>query len=140
MHPQVVDAASKLFAGRPEAADTVGFALNVGGNPVLDKLTADHLTKSLDLASNKESHDFELKRMDAEQKKADANHKYEQAKSDRHFEVFAVVILVALLVFTVLTFRGQPTIMTPTPTGIAGIFTGFVGGIGYGKSKQEKKD
>jgi len=45
-----------------------------------------------------------------------------------------------LLVFVVLMFKSQPNIMNPTLTGIAGIFTGFVGGIGYGKTKQDKKD
>ena len=129
--PEAAAAAQKLFASRPETAGTVGLALSFGGNPMVDKLTAEHIDKSLDLAKAKEDHDFELKKLAA-------TNEHQRSGSDRNFEVFVVVVLVAVVLFLIWTFRSQPAVLTPMITAVLSGFAGFVGGAGYGRSKALK--
>lgn len=107
----------------------VQVALGFPGNPLHDKLTGEHITQSIALATAKESHDYELK------KQAAANDR-EQAKSDRGFELVALLSFVGVLVLILLRFASRPAVLTPTLTGLGGLFAGFPGGIGYGKKSR----
>jgi hypothetical protein len=60
-----------------------------------------------------------------------------QAISDRIFELILLGVFVGVIVFSINTFKSQPTILTPILTGIGGLFTGLLAGIGYGKSKSK---
>ncbi len=124
--PEVVAAHQKLVATRPDLAAGVGIQLAFGGNPIQDKVNAEHITQSITLATNKEQHDFELKKQAAADELV-------RAKSDRWFEVFVLAVLLVLIVYVVQKFASTPAVLTPILTGVGGLVSGFLAGIGYGK-------
>ena len=130
--PEVLEAARKLGAGRPDAALNFQMALGFPGNPIQDKVTADHISQSIALAAAKESNDFQLKKQQAEIG-------WKQSVADSWRELVWLVIFVGILVFVIEKFGNQPAVLTPILTGIGGLFAGLLTGFGYGKSKQGSK-
>ncbi len=129
--PEAFEAARKLIASRPETAGTVGVALSIGGNPMVDKVTAEHIATSLELAKSREMHEYELR-------KQAADHDHERSGSDRRFEVFVIALLAGILLILVVVFRDKPAVLTPLITAVASGFAGFLGGNGYGRSRAAK--
>lgn len=123
---EAVDALRKINESDPSAAFGISMALGSPVNPIHQKVTENHITQLLETAKAESDYEFRLR--EGEQQIG-----WRQARLDRGFEVVILIAVVGTIVFVVRTFQSQPTIMAPILTGIGGLFTGFLAGIGYGK-------
>lgn len=129
--PRVRKAMRKMAKGKPDVFESVTAMMMSGpvmGHPLHHKMDGEHITKVLDLATQHDSNEHDLKKR---QQEIDAK----QAGYERlsHFGFF--IIFVSPLVFILSKFASQPAVLTPLLTGIGGAVGGFLTGIGYAKSK-----
>lgn len=95
-------------------------------NPIHQKVNESHITLVLQAAKEAAANEFRLK-------KDQQNIDWKQSISDRVFELVVLAAFVGMIVFVIRTFQNQTTILVPILTGVGGLFTGFLAGIGYGK-------
>ncbi len=126
-----VEAVRKINQQAPGASFGLNLALGMQGNPVLDKVNETHITLSLQTAQEQanNAHDFKKRKLAAEQW---------QFFTDAGFQILIFVGGVALVIFVVVEFRGQPEILKSVLPGIGGFFAGMLGGFGLGKGRANK--
>jgi hypothetical protein len=132
VEPQLKSALEKLSRDKPGSVTEIFSMMGVGpaGNPLHRKMTENHITQVLDLASQHDEREYNLHKAAQEQ---DA----ENGKSSRRY-VFATFIVVAMLVALILIlFKDKPDVLVPILTGFGGLVGGFLGGFGYGQSRSD---
>ena len=97
------------------------------GNPVLQRVNEEHISQSLQIASQHDERRHDLLRRDQENDAASetANRRYA-------FTVFVVVVIALGLLLWGL--NDKPDILIPVLTGFLGFASGALGGYGFGKS------
>jgi hypothetical protein len=132
VEPDLQSALEKLSRDKPDSVTEIVSMMGVGpvGNPLHRKMTESHITQVLDLASKHDEREYNLHRAAQEQ---DA----EDGKSSRRY-VFATFVIVAMLVgFILILFKDKPDVLIPILTGFGGLVGGFLGGFGYGRSRED---
>jgi len=94
-------------------------ALGMASNPIHDKINETHITKALELASTNQANQHSLNIF------------------DRWMHLALVIIVIALGIFLVETFRTQTNILIPMLSAFGGFVAGAAGGVGYAKYKQK---
>jgi uncharacterized membrane protein len=122
----------KMADRAPEEFTELTAMMGVLGNPLHQKMTAAHIGRILDLAVQHDTNEHDLKKR---QQELDSTHGH----YERYFRLVYFVLFVGLLVFIVFVFRQQPAVLVPILTGVGGVVTGFLGGVGYAKSQPAGK-
>lgn len=122
---------SKLEKGKPELISEMMAFMGSGlvSNPLHSKMEAPHITQLLELAADHDEREYTLHKteQDVRAKEGTSNRRY-------FFATFLVVVL--LFAFILIVFKDKPEILIPSLTGLGGLVGGFMGGWGFGKSKQ----
>lgn len=131
--PETVQRAMRKMAeGAPEGLTEITAMMGgMIGHPLHQKMNEAHITKMLDLAVQHDTNEYDLKKG---QQTIDAG----QEKSNRWFHLAYFVLFISLVVFIIVMFRNQPVVLVPILTGVGGVVTGFLGGVGYAKTIQSK--
>lgn len=58
---------------------------------------------------------------------------YKDRNWQRGFFMISFLILVGFLITVLVLFRDKPNVLAPIISGVGGLISGFIGGIGYGK-------
>jgi len=95
-------------------------------NPLHDKLSEEHIGKIVDLAVNHDERQYDLH-------KNNQSNEYKDKQSDKkyYFAYFIVAVLVFLIILIYL--KDTPEILVPTLTGLGGLVSGFLAGLGFRK-------
>lgn len=95
-------------------------------NPLHDKLSDEHIGKIVDLAVNHDERQYDLH-------KTNQSNDYKDKQSDKRyfFAYFCVAVIVFLIVIHVM--KDTPEILVPTLTGLGGLVSGFLAGLGFRK-------
>lgn len=129
--PETVQRAMRKMAeGAPDAfVEMTAMMGPMMGHPLHQKMNEGHITRMLDLAVQHDTNEHDLRKA---QQGIDSN----QDKWNQCFGMGYFVLFLALVVTILLLFRNQPTVLVPILSGVGGVVTGFLGGVGYAKSKQ----
>ena len=124
------NAIRKLSEAKPQAMiEMMSFAGSMG-NPLHSKMEPQHITQVLDLAIKHDEREFEIIR--AKEKNSAA-----EKVSTRRYVFAMFVIVIALVVVILFAFRSQPQVLAPILSGIGGLATGFLAGLGVGKQQSK---
>ncbi len=124
-------AVQKLSQDKPSAlVEMMSFAGSGMMNPLHSKMEPQHITQALTLAADHDQREFTL------QTTRETNQTTEK-RSIRRYVFAGLVLFVALIVFTMWLFRSQPQVLTPILTGIIGLASGFLGGLGIGRHQSK---
>jgi len=95
-------------------------------NPLHDKLSEEHIGKIVDLAVKHDERQYDLH-------KTGQSNEYKDKQSDKkyYFAYFSVAVIVFLIVLIFL--KDSPEILVPTLTGLGGLVSGFLAGLGFRK-------
>lgn len=129
--PEVLsEGIEKIVSEEPQAFRQVMMAMGMGpmASPIQQKMTEEHISKMLELTSQHDERQHELQK-DSLQKE------FDQDKSNRSFIFAGFIVVVAVTIFVLVSFKNQPSVLVPILTGLGGIVTGFLGGFGIGKSQ-----
>ncbi len=99
------------------------------GNPLHQKMEAEHITQVLTLAANHDENEFKLLSQ-KEKNAADEN------SSNRIYLFLVFLTIIALFVVVICVFKDQPNVLFPIVSGIGGFASGFAGGFGVGKKSK----
>ena len=91
-------------------------------NPIQQKINETHITKALDLAGTSQSHEFYL------------------GIADRVLHLIALIIVVGVAIFIIVTFKNQPAVLVPTLAGFGGFVAGVLSGMGIGRALPRNKN
>lgn len=132
--PETVNRAMRKMAERaPEDfVEMTAMMSGVMGHPLHQKMTEGHITRMLDLAVQHDTNEYNLKK---DQQQIDAN----QGQWDHCFRAGYFVLFLVLVIIILFLFRNQPTVLMPILSAVGGVVTGFLGGVGYAKSKASPK-
>lgn len=100
------------------------------GNPLHQKMSEQHITQMLTLSEKHDEREYNLAMKQQENEHA-------KGTSERWYHALYVLILAGVVVTIILVFHNQPQVLTPILTGIGGGVAGFMGGVGYNKTKKE---
>lgn len=117
-------------AGGGGLVEMLAMTASMGGNPLHQKMNAEHVTQVLTLAEKHDEREFELSKRQQDQEQSDS-------KWDRSLHAVYFIIVIALIVFVISTFHEQPAVLTPILSGIGGGAAGFLGGVGYARKSQK---
>ena len=97
-------------------------------NPLHDKLNEKHLVKIVGLAVDHDERQYELH-------KQEQDNEYNDKQSDKkyYFAYFIVAVIVFLIILIYL--KDTPEILVPTLTGLGGLVSGFLAGLGFRKKE-----
>jgi len=126
-------AVSKLSSERPTVITEMMGMVGSMANPLQQKMNEGHITQALNLAVQHDQNEFKLKE---KQMGIEAAH----GLQDRVFHGCLFLVFVVLLVITLFLFRHDPTVLLPILTGVGGLGTGFVGGMGYSRIARGKSE
>ena len=98
------------------------------GNPLHSKMNEEHITQVLDLATKHDEREYNVHM--SNQEKND-----KQTTSIRRYSFASFIIVTAVVLFMIITFKSQPDVLIPILSGIGGLLTGALGGYGFAKSK-----
>lgn len=95
-------------------------------NPLHEKLSDEHIGKIVDLAVKHDERQYELH-------KTSQSNDFNDKQSDKkfYFAYFIVAVIVFLIVLIFL--KDSPQILIPTLTGLGGLVSGFLAGLGFRK-------
>jgi len=123
-------AAEKLAKKSPQKlVEMMAMEMSSIGNPLYQRMTTEHVSQVLDLATKHDERQYDLHRQSQE-------NEFKERKANRAYCFSAFVIIIALTVLVLVLFRDQPQILIPVLTGLGGLIGGFIGGWGLGR-KQE---
>jgi uncharacterized membrane protein YdfJ with MMPL/SSD domain len=128
--PEVERVLNKISQERgPRVVEEVlAMGMSQVGNPLHQKMTAEHITQVLELAKLHDERQYNLT------KQANDNDDQQKTSSRRYF-FWSFVVIVALAVLIIIVFRNQPTILMPAITGLGGFVGGIAAGYGIGRQK-----
>jgi hypothetical protein len=126
--PKVEQVIGKLAEKKPQIVSEMTSVMGMVGNfnPLLNKLTAEHISQALDFTKTHDENQFSLLKQRQDQE-------HEDRKATRIF-----LFLIFLVGFVCYLFRNQPHVLLPLITGISGLAAGFWGGYGVGKTQKEE--
>lgn len=128
--PETVNRAIRKMAEHaPEGFVEMTAMMGMMGHPLHQKMNEQHITRMLDLAVQHDTNEFSLKQG---QQSIDSTHQ----NWERICHLVYFVLFLALVVFIIAMFATQPAVLVPILTGVGGVVTGFLGGVGYAKSKK----
>lgn len=117
-------ALDKLAQGKPQAVrEFLAMFSGPMTNPLLGKMDAAHIASMLKIVADHDEREYTLR-----------SREQDQTGRDRAWGFAFFIVVVLLLVFVIVMFKDQPDILFPCIAGIGGIATGFVGGLGLGRS------
>jgi hypothetical protein len=130
--PKEVRAAiQKLSERKPEKIFEMMAVAGMGmGNPLHQKMEAQHISQVLELTAKHDEREYELHRTKESNSAADRS-------SSRRYVFAAFVLVVLLITVVLLLFRDTPQVLVPVLSGIGGLVSGFVGGFGLGKQQSK---
>lgn len=99
------------------------------GNPLHQKMTPEHISQVIDLASKHDERQYDLH-------KTTQQHDFPEGSSNRKYCFAAFAIIMALTVLVLVLFREKPDVLIPVLTGLGGLISGFLGGWGLGKQQK----
>lgn len=117
----------KIAARKPEEFYEMTAMMGPMGHPLHHKMTEAHIGQMLDLAVQHDKNEFDLK---SKQQTIDSC--YLSRTQAYHLTFFVLFLLLAG--FVCVMFRSQPQVLAPILTGVGGVATGFLGGLGYAKA------
>lgn len=104
--------------------EMLSMTASMGGNPLHQKMTPEHITQVLGLAEKHDEREFELS-------KQQQKNELSQGNWDRAIHCVYVIILFVLIIVVIHVFKDQPAVLTPILSGLGGGIAGFFGGVGY---------
>lgn len=118
-------------SGRSSRETFMALAGTMGGNPLHNKMTPEHVTQVLTLSEKHDEREYNLstRQQDIEDKR--------DARTRQYHLIFFVLALITFG-FTMILFKDKPETLKPVLTGVGGLVSGFLAGMGY--SKGTKKD
>jgi hypothetical protein len=126
---QVGDAVRKLVEKKPEKLmEFMAMEMSSVGNPLHQKMTTEHISQVIELASKHDEREYNLHKTAQEQEFSEGN-------SNRKYCFAAFVIIMVLTVLVLILFRNSPDVLIPILTGLGGLISGFLGGWGLGKQR-----
>jgi UDP-N-acetylglucosamine:LPS N-acetylglucosamine transferase len=119
----------KVSAKRPEKI-TEMMAMMGGsmGNPLHNKMTPEHITQVLDLATKHDEREYKV-HMSGQEKQD------KQTTSTRRYSFATFFVIIVFVSFMIVIFRSQPAVLIPILSGMGGLLTGALGGYGFAKSR-----
>lgn len=127
--PPLGTALSKLAEGKPQVLHEIMMGFSSMGNPLHAKMTPEHITQVLNLATQHDERQFILT-------KQTADHDSVQQTSTRRYFFSAFAIIAAIAILLIVLFRDQPTILAPCLSGLGGFLGGAAAGFGIGRQKR----
>src|SRR5258707_11542759 len=124
----------KLSEQRPpeEMVEMTAMMSGMMGHPLHQKMNEGHINKMLDLATQHDTNEFDLRK---NQQRIDEHCE----EGERRHRLIYFCIFVALMIFILGLFRNQPSVLAPILSGVAGAVGGFFGGIGYARVNSTPK-
>lgn len=95
-------------------------------NPLHEKLSEKHIGQIVDLAVDHDERQYDLHK-----KGLDYDYKDKQSDKRYYFAYFSVAVIVFLIILVYL--KDSPDILVPTLTGLGGLVSGFLAGLGFRK-------
>lgn len=127
---EVSNAFRKLVKNKPEfLAEFTAMGMTTVGNPLYEKMTAEHISRIIDLSSKHDENQYDLH-------KRSLGNEHQESLIDRALGLIIFLVVVGVVVFVVLVFREKPDVLIPTLTGIGGFLGGFMGGWGFGSRRK----
>lgn len=128
---EIGEAVRKLADKKPTViSEFMGMMGGSLANPLHQKMDGEHISKLLDLAANHDEREYDLHK--TSQKNA-----ADDRKSNRRYFFAGFALIVGLFVFLLYQFSDQPDILIPSLTGLGGLVSGFLGGWGIGRRKDD---
>lgn len=104
--------------------------MGIPRNPIHNKLTEKHLDKIVDLAIAHDERQYSLHKTSQDNTHKDSQH-------ERYFNLAYFVIALAVFLIILFELKDTPDILIPTLTGLGGLVSGFLAGLGF--SNRNKK-
>ncbi len=95
-------------------------------NPIHQKMDGSHIAQVLDFAADQGERQYDLSKRQQE-------HARENQRETRWFVMGGLVLFVALIIFLIVWLSDQPSIFGPALSGLAGLASGFLAGLGVGR-------
>ena len=128
--PNVGEVLQKLSADRPAEVREMMAMMGSGplSNPLHEKLNSEHITQVLELAASHDERQYKLHSQNQKDGKEDRT-------ASRRYSFGGMVLVLAVFLILVATFKDSPNVLIPMITGFGGLVSGFIGGLGLGRSK-----
>ena len=126
---ELESALQKLSEEKPRfLQEMMAMGFSSVGNPLHQKMTSEHITQVLTLATAHDERQYNLT------KQTNDNEAIQKTSSRRYF--FAGFVLIcAITVIILILFQNQPQVLIPALTGLGGFVSGAAAGFGLGKQK-----
>lgn len=118
---EAVEAIRKLNEQRPQTAFGIQMALGMPSNPIHEKITEQHISKSLEIAASSQSNEFWM------------------FITERAIEVIALVLIFGAGFTILFLFKNNSQILVPTLSAFGGFAAGGVGGYGMGSRGRKRE-
>jgi|SRR5690625_799667 len=95
-------------------------------NPLHDKLSDEHIGKIVDLAVKHDERQYDLH-------KTSQSNDYKDKQSDKKYYLAYFIIAVVVFLIILIFLKDSPEVLVPTLTGLGGLVSGFLAGLGFRK-------
>jgi predicted RND superfamily exporter protein len=127
---EIQKAISKIAEKKPEELiEFIAMEMGAIGNPLYTKMTPEHISKILEIAAKYDDHQYDLNRQ------AQIN-EISENKSNKAYYFAGFIVIILLTITILIIYRNQPQVLIPILTGLGGLFSGFLGGWGWGKQRK----
>lgn len=128
VQPPLENALRKISENRPQILQEMMMGFGSMGNPLHNKMNAEHITQVLDLATKHDEQEFILAQQSNSTESSHLN-------SNRRYTFWSFIIVLAFLGVLVFVFQNKPEVLIPILTGFGGLFTGGLAGYGLARSR-----
>ncbi|MHB9027015.1 MAG: hypothetical protein ACYC7E_23005 [Armatimonadota bacterium] len=126
----VQSAVRKMAESKPEKLmEFMAMGMSSVSNPLHSKMTTEHISAVLDLAAKHDERQYDLSRISQD-------NDFTDGKSNRWYCFLAFAVILVFTGYVIYIFKNKTDVLIPILTGLGGLLSGFLAGLGWGKKQK----